>query len=309
MAIYDVDGHELDTIYELNGAELSEAYDVNGLVIFSAEEEEYTPSVDYSNYSFTEQFSSRGISSTQGFDIYDGKVYWVSKSGNGSVPANCYVWNLSDGSQALDTPYVTIYSGHGNNICFDERTSKCYATSAYTPHVYINNFASGNVFSLDKTLYIDDGCIDCDSCIDENDDTILWTLGHTASSSHTDKPYYISKWNLARLTDNGDDTYSPQRLRTIETPQPSNSFYFQGCKFHDGLIWYANGYTNTYAHVYGVNPRTGEVLYDIDTGLQREPEGVAFYPDANAEGGFAMYVGFQGMMLRKYTFGALQAQS
>lgn len=305
MSVYNIDGNMLDIIFSQNGSVLNEAYDIAGNKVFGSMPGE----VDYSDYAYVQKWGAKGIGSTQGFDIYDDKVFWVSKSGNSSVPANCYVWNLSDGSQALPTAYVTVYSGHGNNLCFD--FPKLYATSAYTPHVYVDDVTDSFVFSLNKTLYINDGCIDCDACIDETDKTILWTLGHTATSSNRSAPYYISKWDLTQLTDNGDGTYTPRKIQTVETAQPANSFYFQGCKFHDGLLWYANGYSGTSsgAYVYGVDPDTGLVQYTIDCETTAEPEGVAWYPDTEAVGGFALYIGFQSMALRKYTFGALQEES
>jgi len=298
--VYNINGIRLLSAYVKSGTEAMRAYDVNGNIVYDK-----SPAVDYTTYSYTQKWASKGISSTQGFDIYDGKVFWVSKSGNSSIPANCYVWNLSDGTQALDAAYITVYSGHGNNLCFAP-DNIMYATSAYTPHVYINSFTSSFVFTLEKTLYIDDGCIDCDACKDETNADILWTLGHSASASYTTEPYYISKWDLTQLTDNGDGTYTPGLIQTVEMAQPSNSFYFQGCKFHDGILWFANGYSgsSTGAYVFGVDPDTGEYLYTINCETTAEPEGVAWYPDATAVGGYALYVGFAGMALRKYTFGA-----
>ena len=301
MAVYDKSGNVLSHVYGKSGTELAYAYDKSGHAIHSAGE--LLP--DYSNYSYTQKWASKGIGRTQGFDIYDGKVFWVSKSGNSSIPANCYVWNLTDGSQAFDTEYVTVQSGHGNNLSF--AYPKLYATHAYAPSsCYINDVSADlKTYTLNKTLVFNDGSTDCDACIDEIDKTILWTLGHTAGSSDRSAPYLISKWDLTDLTDNGDGTYTPKRLQTVQTAQPENSYYIQGCKMHDGILWYANGYagTGSGAYVFGVNPNTGEVLYAINCETTTEPEGVAWVPDAEAVGGYALYVGFQGMSLRKYTFG------
>ena len=88
--VYNKSGNTLSAVYDKSGNALSHAYDKSGNVIYTAGD----PVPDYSSYSYTQKWASKGISSTQGFDIYDGKVFWVSKSGNSSVPANCYVWNL-----------------------------------------------------------------------------------------------------------------------------------------------------------------------------------------------------------------------
>lgn len=297
MSIYNKDGNALSAAYDINGNTLNYTYDVRGEPIYGA--------VDYTSYSYTDVWTSKGISNTQGFDIYNDMVFWVSKSGNTSADANCYVWNLSDGSQALDSAYITVYSWHGNNLSFDWPT--LYASSAYTSNCYINTMTDDYSATLAMTLAFNDESTDCDACIDETDDTILWTLGHTASSSDTSAPYYISKWNLNNLTDNGDETYTPALIQTVSTAQPSNSFYFQGFKMHDGILWYANGYSgsSTGAYVFGVDPDSGDVLYTIDCNTTAEPEGVAWVADESEVGGYALYVGFEGMALRKYSFASV----
>ena len=296
MSIYNVSGSALASAYGVNGSSIAIAYNISGERIF--------PSgvIDYTDYSYTQKWSSKGINNAQGFDIYDGKVFWISKSGNNSVPANCYVWNLSDGSQALDTAYITVYSGHGNNLSFD--FPLLYATPAYPPSLaYVNTMSNSFAATLTKTLTFNDGSSDCDACIDEVDKTVLWTLGHTANSSDHSAPFYISKWDLTDLTDNGDGTFTPHLIQTVSTPQPA-SYFFQGCRFHDGMLWYASGYSgsSTRAYVYAIDPNTGTLLYTIDCNTTAEPEGIAWVVDESAPYGYALYVGFQGMALRKYTF-------
>lgn len=53
---------------------------------------------------------------------------------------------------------------------------------------------------------------------------------------------------------------------------------------------------------YGIDPNTGDTKCTIDCDTTTEIEGAVWYKDENAIGGYALYVGFQGMMLRKYTF-------
>lgn len=298
MAIYALDGTAIVEIYEIDGEMVNSAYDIAGTIVFGDD-------VDYSRYTYSQKWASKGVASTQGFDIYDGKVFWVSKSGNSSIPANCYVWNLSDGSQALSNPYITVYSGHGNNLAFAYPV--LYASPAYQPStVYVNSVTEGFVFTLIKTLVFDDGSTDCDVCVDEENGDIIWTLGHTAGSSDRSAPFLVSKWDTTELTDNGDGTYTPKLMQTVQVAQPSNSYFCQGCRYHDGILWFANGYAGvaTNAYVFGVDPDTGEYLYTIDCETTAEPEGLCFYPDESVPGGYALYIGFQGMALRKYTFAA-----
>ena len=295
--IYGKDGNALSSAYDKDGIGLSGAYDVDGQIVFGG--------IDYTNYSYTQKWASKGISNAQGIDIYNDLVFWVAKSGDDTVPSNCYVWNLSDGTQALDTAYITVYSGHGNNLSFSNDGSKLIATTAYQPsRVFINSVGQNYVMSLSQTLVLNDGSTNCDACYDLNDNTIMWSLGHTAGSSDLSAPYKVSKWDLTDLTDNGDGTFTPALLQTVTVTQPSSSFYFQGCKVHEGILWFPNGNGTGRSYIYGVNPNTGEYLYTIDLETNTEPEGLSWYPDAQAVGGYAMYVGFQGMMMRKYTFAA-----
>ena len=253
MAVYDNIGRQITDIYSKTGELLSYAYNINGQQILDIDPPVYR--ANYDVYSYTQKWASKGLNNAQGFDIYDGKVFWVYKSGNASIPADCYVFNLSDGSQALSNQYVTIYSGHGNNICFDY--PKVYASPAYPPSkVYVNELSNDFMtFTLVKTLTFNDGTADLDCCIDENNKDILWTYGHISGASTTN---ILSKWDLSRLTDNGDETYTPKRIHSVNVAQPQNTRYYQGCKFHDNILWFANGYTGSSsgAYVFGVNPYT-----------------------------------------------------
>lgn len=300
MSIYRKEGLQIFSAYNIGGITINNAYSKDGIIVFSSG----GSSPDYSNYSYTQKWASKGIGSTQGFFIYDEKVFWVSKSGDSSVPANCYVWNLSDGSQAYESQYITIYSGHGNSL--DIAYPEVLAATAYSPaKVYKNEINSTlNEFTLVRTLNVsEDANYGHDACFDENDRTKMWTLAHTGAISQTGAPFQLSKWDLTNLVDNGDGTYAPLLINTQQITQPSASPYFQGMRMHDGIIWFACGYSgSSTAHVYGVDPTTGSYLYDINCETTEEPEGVAWYPDATVPGGYAMYVGFQGMMLRKYTF-------
>lgn len=298
MAIYNINADVLQNAYNYNGVEVNKAFDINGTEIYPG----YN---DYSQYSYTQKWGNKGVLYAQGLDIKDGKVFWVSEPGNPTTPSDCYVWNLSDGSQALSTPYITVYSGHGNNLSFASDKNELIATSAYSPsRVFINTFSVDYTMTLDKTLKLLDGSNDCDACYDPDDSSIMYSIGHTSTSSDREAPFYISKWDISSLTDNGDGTYSPLRLSRISIPQPSNSFYYQGCKFHDGLFWFASGYGdgNTSTYVYGVDPENGRTIAVINCQTMQEPEGIAWVRDNDASGEYALYVGFVGMLLRKYTF-------
>lgn len=284
--IYSKNGNSLNVAYNKDGSELDSAFDINGIQIYG------DGTVDYDDYSFT-QVWSKTVSPAQGFDIYDRKVFWVSKSGNDTVPADCYVWNLGDGSQALESAYVTIYSGHGNNLAFDY--PKVYASPAYNPStVYVNTINADYNFTLTQTLTFGN-LYDIDACLDEDDNSILWGLSHDGVGTNL----VVTKWDLSDLTDNGDGTYTPQLLQSVNTPRPSGN-YMQGTRIHDGMLWFACGSGSQRAYVYAIDPNTGEVMHTIDLQTNTEPEGLAWVLE---NGRYVLYVGFQGMMMRRYTFG------
>lgn len=290
MPIYDVLGNSVSSFYDKSSTKKGKAYDKDGIVV-------YESPVDYSSYKWTSQWGGKGISVPQGLDIYDEKVFWIRASGN-TKTAQMYIFDLSSGTQ-LNIVNADTY--HGNSISI--RYPLLYAGSAYNPsRIYVNRMSADYSAELEYTLLITDGTRDCNVCIGPEDDDVVWTLGHTADSSDLSAPFYISKWSLVNMTNNGDGTYTPELIHTTPTPQPSNSFYFQDSKIHDGLLWYASGNGSSRAYIYGVNPINGDVEHTIDLETINEPEGIAFYPDENAYGGYALYVGFTGMSLRKYVF-------
>lgn len=302
MAVYNVSGTQVDTIYLLDGDLCKEACTVNGNSV-------YVNYGDFFDYEFTEVWTN-SIDGTypQGFDVKDNMVFWVSKNGNDTIPADCYVFDLDDGSSALSTDYITVYSGHGNNLSFADDENTLIASPAYPPSkAYVNTFDSSYAMTLSKTLVLNDGSTDCDVCFDPDDDNIIYSLGHTGNSQQTDKPFIISKWDISHLSDNGDGTFTPQRINSVATPQPLNTYFFQGCKYYAGLLWFASGYytASTSCYVYGVSPITGNVIVTINCNTTKEPEGLAWVDDVNAPGGVALYVGFEKMMMRKYTFNSL----
>lgn len=298
MSIYNKNGSTLLNAYKYDSSSVVAAYDVSGEQVYP------DAVVDYNTFNIITMWNTnRG--SNQGFGIKDDKVFWIVKSGDATIPSSMYVYNLSDGSQALSTDHITCYAGHGNNISFAPAGNTLIATPAYPPsRVYINSFAGAEyTMTLEKTLVLNDGSTDCDACYDPDNVNIMYSVGHTDNSSNPSAPYRISKWNLSNLTDNQDDTFTPELLSSVLTPQPSNTYFFQGCAFHDGLLWVLNGYTGaSRTLVFGINVTTGAVEYTLDCDSTTEPEGICWYPDNVSAGGYALYVGWQGSLLKKLVF-------
>lgn len=307
MGIYNVSGASLGLAYDIDSSELATAYDYEGSVVYSK-----SPAIpDYDSYSYTQKWASKGISNAQGFDIYDGKVFWVSKSGNSPVDNKMYVFNLSNGSSAVQGEYITAYGGHGNNVTFSkeflaqgDNYPLVVMSTAYDYLVYLNRISNSFVATLEKTYTIPsipnitNGGLDI--CYGETDD-VAYTATVFGSNSDPQLGTHIciAKWDMTDLTENQDGSFTPAFISSVNCDW---HYWKQGIKYHDGLIWLASGYPGYNAYVYAIDPNTGETKHIIDCETTTEIEGAVWYPDAQAVGGYALYVGFSGMMLRKYTF-------
>lgn len=309
MGIYSADGMTVITAHDIDGHNIFVGYDINGVFVYGEQP-------DYTNYSYTQKWASKSISNAQGFDIYDGKIYWVSKSGNSSEDNAMYIYNLTDGS--LDRQ-IAAYGGHGNCVTFartkyaeSDPVPTMLISTAYTNPSYKVRLDSGYDASILQRIKLPvDGTIaespengvtngGYDVCYGETDD-VIYSASVWGSNSSDGTKITIGKWDMTQLTDNGDGTYTPTLLSYVNCDW---HYWKQGIKYHDGLIWLCSGYPNYAAYIYAIDPTTGETVYTIDCETTTEIEGAVFYPDSDAAGGYALYVGFSGMMLRKYTFAA-----
>lgn len=313
MAIYDANGAALGAAFDAPGNALSTAYDAVGNVIYQAG----PPKPDYDSYSYTVQWPTKDISFAQGFDIYDGKVFWVRKSGNNTVNNAMYIFTL-DGNYALgeETPYITAYGGHGNNVTF---STEFYAEGDTVPLVlmstaysdspaYLNritNDYTAEIVRMYKMPLIEDvinGGFDI--CYGETAD-ICYTASVFGSNDDPQLGTHIglAKWDMTDLTENEDGTFTPMLISSSRAEWHS---WKQSIKYHDGLLWLASApISGAKAYVYAFDPNTGQTVHAINTGSGSEIEGAVWYPDENAVGGYALYVGFQRMVMWKFTFNAL----
>lgn len=305
--IYDINGNLITTPYGLDGVALSQAYDINGSIVHSTGE--LRP--DYNKYSYTQVWATKGKSPAQGFDILNDKVYWALKSGNTTPDTALYIFNL-DGTSAVSGESVTVYGGHANNVTFshqytdEDNLPLVLMSTAYDNPVYLNRIDNDNNAAIIRkyTIPMIDGIVNkgFDMCYGDTDDTaytasVFGSNGDASLGTHI----CIAKWDMANLTVNDDGTYTPSFVSSAETAW---HYWKQGIKYHDGLIWLASGYPNYNAYVYGIDPASGETIATINCNTTTEIEGAVWYPDASAIGGYALYVGFQGMSLRKYVFDA-----
>ena len=309
--IYDINGNALASVYDANGNSLATAYDVEGNQAYHRS----SGVPDYSDYSYVQKWASKGIGSTQGYDIYDDKVFWVSKSGNDSADNKMYIFNLSDGNAVRDPAYITAYGGHGNNVTFsrqkydpgDNFPMVLMSTAYSNSPAYLNRITNDYTASIVKkyTIPMIDQIVNggFDICYGATDD-IAYVASVFGSNSDAAQGTHIciAQFDMSDLTENEDGTFSPAFIKSVRCDW---HYWKQGIKYHDGLVWLASGYPGYNADVYGIDPETGVTKHHINCATTTEIEGAVWYPDAEAVGGYALYVGFQGMMMRKYTFGEL----
>lgn len=318
MSIYDKESNILTDAFDVVGDSINYAYDINSNVVFTKEHH-----TDYSNYSYSQIWRTDAFTSSgQSFEILGNYVYWFKGTNNGQ--GDLYIVNLSDGTTVLHT--TDIVGGHANNACFGGK----YADSDSFPLLYVGgasatmmtyvnritqfdgtNFDSELIRTLVYPVEVTGGRID--ATISQDDPNVIITAGYNYdeySASDVYAQFNICWWDLADLTDNGDNTYTPSLIKSIVTDavyvnlrtSDNQVGVKQSLKDHDGYIWIATGYNSVAGYIYGFNPTSGEQEQYINLNTTSEVEGIKFLDE---NGAWVMYVGFMGGQMRRYTFGTL----
>lgn len=193
----------------------------------------------------------------------------------------------------------SIVSGHGDSIDFSNEYYEasdefplCYITADTTPaKVYVNRVTRSGatlirtlIFPSDKTGYYAGHCLDPIN-------NVIYQFGYknedyqtTSNGNHI----IASKWDLANLNDNGDDTYTPTFIDTFNLPFMNTA---QGQVMLNGKVFimssnpYVDTGTTEKTKVYVVDvggQRVSNILTDfIERIRDHEGEGVFFVPNGN----------------------------
>lgn len=261
MAVYDVNGNQLSLIYNLDGTQALHGYDLEGNDVYSE-----TPiPVDYDDYTITNAWNYYRYA--QGIDIHNGVVaIWDDHAYTITLKA------LSDGF-----PIATLYpdtTTHGNDISF---TQEYYNPSDEFPLLCLdsNKFYritrnSATLVRTFKNPVISTYNLNYGAGFDGN---VMYVCGYKLDyAQQVNNDILILKLDLTDLTDNGDGTYTPAILNSVVRPWLP---CIQGASFHDGLFWWACGMSGT-TNLYGINPLTGEAVYDIELPNTGELEGLGW---------------------------------
>lgn len=294
MSVFNKSGEILAAPYDINGDVLSQVYDVNSTPLLSG--------VDYNHYTKS-NYCEVSLSQMQGFDIYNGIIFQFRAN---SSNVNNVMCTIDTETSTIIQNNIQATSDHGDSASFsNEKYDESddypllYVTADTTPcKVYINRVTQTSstlvntlFFPTEKAGYYAAAALD-----NENDK--IYIIGYTEQNYQTDNggsnKTLISKWDLSNLTDNGDDTYTPEFIESFERPF---IYVMQGQQFHDNMLWISSGYIgSSESYIYAISPIDGALIFTIDLETTTEVEGLAFISDTE------MVVGFAGGTYEKYTF-------
>lgn len=292
--IYKANGDNT-AAYDANGNPLSKVYDADGNLLSSK--------ADYSHYSISRINPDMGTAFMQGVAYSKGTIFQLN--GDTAKTINIDSWHyFSEG-------FTLSGAGHGQSAMFSRRY---YDPADSYPLLYVSPFAStptvkvyrmtetSGTLAQTLTMPVSEVGYWPTAVIDTDDPNIMYVVGYTQNDGYTDVDgtnfIQIAKYDLSRLTDNGDGSYSPEMVSKVVS---TNWFYvIQGATFYDGHVWISSGGTGTSQYIYALDPETGELAYTINIGNQTETEGCAWVTDDGGEPW--LLIAQQHMVYQKCTF-------
>lgn len=295
--IYNVSGNSA-IAFDIHGSTVNPVYDIEGNSIRVER--------DYSQYTIQQmyQLGATGADFVQGVAYYHGVIFQLSGD-------KCRTINIDSGMFIADSFFSMSGAGHGDSAMF---SNEFYDPSDRFPLLYVSTNASPptiKIYRVTKTSgtlirtlaltteasgYYADPALDLEH-------NIMYTIGYSKNDYSTDVGgtnfVRIAKYDLSRLTDNGDGTYTPALISTFDTDYWL--YVMQGITYYDGYAWVSSGGNGTVQKVYAIDPKTGTIDYTITVGNSRETEGVAWVTDDI--GAPWLLIGQQYMLYQKCTFG------
>jgi hypothetical protein len=189
---------------------------------------------------------------------------------------------------------LDITSGHGDTMDFsnefydsNDEFPLAYITADTNPATVYVVRITRSATTLIRTLYFDDitktGYYS-GHCIDPNTN-ILYMVGYLQNSytEATDNKMIVSSWDLNNLTDNEDDTYTPEYIESFNVPFMKT---VQGQKFFDNKLWLLSSPSGTFNTViYIVDPFKKKIvttMSNFPTDLKNtECEDISFVLEGN----------------------------
>ena len=123
----------------------------------------------------------------------------------------------------------------------------------------------------------------------------MYMVGYTEDNYSTDddgaNKTLVSLWDMTNLTDNGDGTFTPAFISSYERPY---IYVMQDAKFHDGYLWLASGWWDSYVScIFAMRPADGVIDYTIMLNDAEEIEAIAWAYDST-DNKYHLYISQQG---------------
>ena len=158
---------------------------------------------------------------------------------------------------------------HANSMAFSDdyyspsdEYPLLYVGAYDSPTVYVNRITTNGISLVDTLAFPQSQTGYCTNVAIDPINKHLYILGYRAndSSQVSGNNIIVSKWDLAEMTDNGDNTHSPTFVKSFTLPVIT---YMQDCKFHDGKIFVLCGIGSDYPTKVYVIDVTGERIANI----------------------------------------------
>jgi len=286
MALYDVNGNQINDVYDVLGNPLNSVYDVNGNAIFAP-----LP-LDYSSYTTTDLFTY-AANGFDGFDVYDGVIAQLRADNQ------LYLFGI-DGTTIATA--ITATSGHGDSASFakeryypTDEFPLLYITPDTSPSkVYVTRITRSSTMLTKTLLFPTDKAGYYAAAAYDEKHQIMYMVGYLEQNYQTDdggnNKTVVSKWDMTNLTQNQDGSYTPTFISRYFR---DFIFVMQGLQWFDGYIWIASGYNNGgNQYIYAMNPTDGTIEHTILLDDHIEIEGLAWIYD-ETENKYWMLIGQQ----------------
>ena len=226
------------------------------------------------------------VNSNQGMAICNGVIFQLYSND---------VVELIDYETGEIIADLTIKSDHGDCIDFSDEYYQqgdefplAYITADTNPaKVYVNRITRTGTtliktltFPLDKTGYYAGHALDATN-------KIIYQVGYTENSYYLDENgtnfMIVSVWDLKSLTDNGDDTFTPEFIKSFKLPFLITT---QGQAFFDNkIVTVSSHFSNTITRIVFIDcasEKIVSVIEDLPTTIKNvECEGVSFVKESN----------------------------
>lgn len=269
MAVYDINGNNLNAVYDVNENALSHAYDIEGNQIFNAE---YNPVLTLLNEMLTSTLNPSVTITPQGLAVY-GNYYFQFFTGDNKMRVfnkNTYAlvseYSATDIKHANTMQFSDVVQDNGFPLLYVSEWGDTGTSDSKTIDILkidLNGYQIVDSFTLPNSAGYHP------SFVGDWENNIGYSVGFANSlSTTTEQPNIITKYDL-------DD------MSILEQYQVPYMGVLNGWDYYDGkLIYCGNTWDGTTAVFTFIDAETHEVTqYSFDKTTDEEYEGYAVFGD------------------------------